>query len=88
MSLNPYEIRTMENAIITARGKVLTLGLGLGYYAYMVHLKEEVKESEARQLAKEKGYEFSLTSAKNSAIFCRYLQVETSPEPILVKNLE
>ena len=44
MSLNPYEIRTMENAIITARGKVLTLGLGLGYYAYMVHLKEEVKE--------------------------------------------
>ena len=44
MSLNPYEIRTMENAIITARGKVLTLGLGLGYYAYMVHLKDEVKE--------------------------------------------
>ena len=44
MSLNPYEIRTMENAIITAKGKVLTLGLGLGYYAYMVHLKEEVKE--------------------------------------------
>ena len=44
MSLNPYEIRTMENAIITASGKVLTLGLGLGYYAYMVHLKEEVKE--------------------------------------------
>jgi len=44
MSLNPYEIRTMETPIITARGKVLTLGLGLGYYAYMVHLKEEVKE--------------------------------------------
>ena len=44
MSLNPYEIRTMETAIITARGKVLTLGLGLGYYAYMVHLKQEVKE--------------------------------------------
>ena len=44
MSLNPYEIRTMENAIITAKGKVLTLGLGLGYFAYLVHLKEEVKE--------------------------------------------
>ena len=44
MSLNPYEIRTMETPIITARGKVLTLGLGLGYFAYMVHLKEEVKE--------------------------------------------
>jgi small GTP-binding protein len=37
-------------------------------------LKEEVKESEARQLAKDKGYEFSLTSAKNSAIFCEFLE--------------
>lgn len=44
MSLNPYELRTMESAIITARGKVLTLGLGLGYYAYMASLKEDVKE--------------------------------------------
>ena len=44
MSLNPYEIRTMETPIILARGKVLTLGLGLGYFAYMTHLKEEVKE--------------------------------------------
>lgn len=44
MSLNPYEIRTMETSIITARGKVLTLGLGLGYFAYMAHLKDEVKE--------------------------------------------
>ena len=44
MSLNPYEIRTMETPIITSRGKVLTLGLGLGYFAYMAHLKEEVKE--------------------------------------------
>ena len=44
MSLNPYEIRTMETPILLARGKVLTLGLGLGYFAYMVHLKNEVKE--------------------------------------------
>ena len=44
MSLNPYETRTMETPIILARGKVLTLGLGLGYFAYMAHLKEEVKE--------------------------------------------
>ena len=44
MSLNPYEIRTMETPIILARGKVLTLGLGLGYFAYMAHLKDEVKE--------------------------------------------
>ena len=44
MSLNPHEIRTMEVPIQVARGKVLTLGLGLGYFAYMAHLKEEVKE--------------------------------------------
>lgn len=44
MSLNPYEIRTMETPIICARGKVLTLGLGLGYFAYMAHLKDDVKE--------------------------------------------
>ena len=44
MSLNPYEIRTMETPILLARGKVLALGLGLGYFAYMVHLKNEVKE--------------------------------------------
>lgn len=44
MSLNPYEIRTMEIPIQLAKGKVLTLGLGLGYYAYMVHLKKDVKE--------------------------------------------
>ena len=44
MSLNPHEIRTMEMPIQVAKGKVLTLGLGLGYFAYMAHLKEEVKE--------------------------------------------
>jgi len=44
MSLNPHEIRTMEMPIQVAKGKVLTLGLGLGYFAYMAHLKEVVKE--------------------------------------------
>lgn len=44
MSLNPFEIRTMEVPIQLTRGKVLMLGLGLGYFAFMAHLKEEVKE--------------------------------------------
>ena len=44
MSLNPFEIKTMEIPIQLARGKILTLGLGLGYFAYMAHLKQEVKE--------------------------------------------
>ena len=44
MSLNQHEIRTMETPIALARGKVLTLGLGLGYFAFMASYKEEVKE--------------------------------------------
>lgn len=44
MSLNPHEIRTMEVPIQVAKGKILTLGLGLGYFAYMTHLKEDVEE--------------------------------------------
>ena len=44
MSLNQHEIRTMETPIALARGKVLTLGLGLGYFAFMASNKDEVKE--------------------------------------------
>ena len=44
MSLNQHEIRTMETPIALARGNVLTLGLGLGYFAFMASNKEEVNE--------------------------------------------
>ena len=44
MSLNQHEIRTMETPIALARGKVLTLGLGLGYFAFMASNKDEVRE--------------------------------------------
>ena len=37
-------------------------------------LKEEVKESDARQLAKQKGFDFALTSAKNATMFCDFLE--------------
>ena len=37
-------------------------------------LKEEVKESDARALAKQKGFDFALTSAKNSTMFCDFLE--------------
>ena len=37
-------------------------------------LKEEVSEEEGRKLAKAKGFEFALTSAKNSSIFCEFLE--------------
>ncbi len=42
MSLSPGEILTMQQDIEDAHGNVLTLGLGLGYFAYMVHRKEMV----------------------------------------------
>ena len=43
MSLNPNEIKTMEPYIERAQGHVLVLGLGMGYVAYMMANKKEVK---------------------------------------------
>ena len=42
MTLTPVDLDTCEDAIEAARGKVVTFGLGLGYYAYMASLKNEV----------------------------------------------
>lgn len=54
LSLNPLEIKATEIPILVAKGKVLNLGLKLGYFAYMATLKEEVTElhivEEDRQL--------------------------------------
>ena len=44
MSVIPSEIRSMQKPIDAARGRVLVLGLGLGYYPFMISLKEEVEE--------------------------------------------
>ena len=44
MSLSPYEMRTYEVPIALAKGHVLVLGLGIGYFAYMASLKEEVTD--------------------------------------------
>ena len=43
MTLTPVDLDTCEEAIAAARGKVVTFGLGLGYYAYMVARKPEVE---------------------------------------------
>ncbi len=42
MLITPNEIRTMEDSIKRASGKVLTFGLGLGYFAFMAARKPEV----------------------------------------------
>ena len=43
MSVTPNEVETMKEDIKLASGKVLTFGLGLGYYAYLVALKSNVE---------------------------------------------
>ena len=42
MTLTPVDLDTSDEAIDAAHGKVITFGLGLGYYAYMVSEKPEV----------------------------------------------
>jgi len=43
MAIKPNEIETMQPAIDIVEGKVVTFGLGLGYFAYMASLKEKVQ---------------------------------------------
>ena len=43
MTLTPVDLDTCEEAIAEAKGRVVTFGLGLGYYAYMVSEKPEVE---------------------------------------------
>lgn len=42
MTVTPNEINTIQPAVRESRGKVLTYGLGLGYYAFHCLLKEDV----------------------------------------------
>ena len=44
MSVTPNEVNTMKEPIDKAFGRVLTFGLGLGYFAYMASLKDEVEK--------------------------------------------
>ena len=44
MSITPNEIYTMKKSIDESFGNVLTLGCGMGYYAYMTSEKESVKD--------------------------------------------
>lgn len=43
MTVTPNEINTIQPAVRESRGKVLTYGLGLGYYAFHCLLKEDVE---------------------------------------------
>lgn len=43
MTLTPVDVDTSEDAINRAHGRVVTFGLGLGYYTYMASMKDEVE---------------------------------------------
>ena len=43
MSVTPNEIETMEASINQVKGDVVVFGLGLGYFAFMASLKDDVK---------------------------------------------
>ncbi len=43
MSVNPNEIETMKKPISNAKGDIVVFGLGMGYFAYMCSLKDDVK---------------------------------------------
>ena len=44
MTLTPVDLDTCDDAIASARGRVVTFGMGLGYFAYMASCKQEVSE--------------------------------------------
>jgi SAM-dependent methyltransferase len=43
MTITPNEVETMREPIAKCRGRVLTLGLGLGYFAFHASQKSEVE---------------------------------------------
>lgn len=53
MTLTPVDLDTCEEAIAAARGRVVTFGLGLGYYAYMAAEKDEVESVTVVELAED-----------------------------------
>jgi len=53
MSLHPNEISTMKVPISACKGKVLVLGLGMGYFAFMASQKDSVKEVHILEMDKD-----------------------------------
>lgn len=53
MTLTPVDLDTCEEAIEKAHGRVVTFGLGLGYYAYMASEKDEVESVTVVELSED-----------------------------------
>lgn len=44
MEITPHEVNTMKDAINNANGNCVVYGLGLGYFAYMISIKDNVNK--------------------------------------------
>lgn len=44
ISINPYEITILNNELKILNGKILAVGLGLGYFSYLASLKADINE--------------------------------------------
>ncbi len=53
MTLTPVDLDTCEEAIEASHGRVVTFGLGLGYFAYMASEKEEVESVTVVELSED-----------------------------------
>lgn len=78
MTLTPVDLDTSEEAIKRSRGKVVTFGLGLGYFAYMASLKDEVESVTVVE-----------KSEKVIELFTKYVLPQFShPEKIKIVNAD
>lgn len=78
MTLTPVDLDTSDEAIERAHGKVVTFGLGLGYYAYMVSEKENVESVTVVE-----------KSADVIALFKEYILPQFShPEKVRIVNAD
>ncbi len=70
MGVEPCEMNTFSSFIEEASGKILLMGCGLGYVAYMLSLKEEVEEITIVELDSDvkKMFELYLKPQMNSKI--------------------
>ena len=78
MTLTPVDLDTSEEAIERSRGKVVTFGLGLGYFAYMASTKDNVESVTVVE-----------KSEKVIELFERYVLPQFShPEKIRIVNCD
>ena len=70
MSITPHEIETMKSDIKKVNGNVLVLGLGLGYFPFMISLKKDIYHIDVVELSK------GVISLFKNHLFTQFLEKE------------